>query len=150
MLACYVCQHPFAATEPVYRCYHGDCKEIGTPRWSHSQPKFQSYPNICEACAMELSREWRKRGHCSECRRPIYSLRHLICLVVCSEDCNRARQTKLAKKLRFDRRIKVHRCEVCGTEFKATRSDASFCSVKCRVSSHRQRRQKVSTENPRL
>jgi predicted nucleic acid-binding Zn ribbon protein len=133
MLACHRCQRPFAATEPVYR-------------WHVPRTARYSYPNVCEACAKEVRSTWRKNWkNCLVCGRQIYisSTRHLT---VCSEDCARARQTKRAKELRLARRIKVYRCRVCGAEFEAARSDASFCSVKCRVSSYRRRRRKVNIE----
>jgi site-specific DNA recombinase len=61
--------------------------------------------------------------------------RHYRC---CSERCARRRYNRALALASSRARQKV--CEVCGSEFVATRSDAKTCSPKCRQAAYRRRR----------
>jgi hypothetical protein len=61
--------------------------------------------------------------------------------LACSEACRRAVHTELRRvERRAQRRPPpARRCEQCVGELGASRSDARFCSVRCRVAAHRAR-----------
>jgi hypothetical protein len=112
------------------------------------------YTNVCRECAPERARQpepfysERLRTHlalydpesCEVCGRPVVWVhypdwRHYRC---CSERCARRRYNRALALASSRARQKV--CEVCGSEFVATRSDAKTCSPKCRQAAYRRRR----------
>jgi hypothetical protein len=61
-------------------------------------------------------------------------------VVTCSERCALVRRNATRTRAAAPRPHVVHQprtCDYCGQKFEPTRSDAQFCSVRCRVASHR-------------
>ena len=107
---------------------------------------------ICEQCAPdwlpELStRVWKLRMYshnspCEECGREVFFVSASKRVpakmrVFCCDDCKAAAKAKRSSPPRAEPH--TMECEICHTEFTATRSDALICSPKCRQKAYRQR-----------
>jgi predicted nucleic acid-binding Zn ribbon protein len=71
--------------------------------------------------------------HCLQCARSLYGDRSKFC----SDECRWTYHNRLRHERTEGERQKV--CEVCGTEFTASRADAKTCSPRCRQRLRRQR-----------
>jgi putative metallohydrolase (TIGR04338 family) len=72
-------------------------------------------------------------GQCEQCGRSLFGDRSKFC----SDECRWTYHNRLRHDLTEEGRQKV--CEVCGTEFTASRADAKTCSPRCRQRLRRQR-----------
>lgn len=107
--------------------------------------------NVCRECAPEHTRkpedtfyegEWftiYAPEPCEVCGRPVVWLHYpdWRLLRCCSSRCDHRRYNRARDEAAAAARRKV--CEVCGSEFVATRADAKTCSPKCRQAAYRRR-----------
>src|SRR3954469_8716466 len=83
------------------------------------------------------------RKQCLACGKPFHA-EGPGCgqVVTCAEECRRIRRLALRRELRRRRppprvTYEDRACKACGESFTPRRSDAVFCSVRCRVAHHR-------------
>jgi hypothetical protein len=82
----------------------------------------------------EYSFHWGKRC-CAVCNQWFWARSGIQ---TCSNQCNKVRRDKT--RIRGDRKPADHTpkpCQHCGERFVPTRSDARYCSTRCRVAAHR-------------
>ena len=142
--SCGRCGRAIGPDEPLYRAQE---------HVAHGQ---MVSTNLCRDCAPPHARvpgEYvfedgyalpiNEREPCEVCGRPVVWLyrphwRRYSC---CSVRCSRRRYNRARDEASAHAREKV--CEVCGSEFFATRSDAKTCSPSCRQKSYRRRSQSL-------
>ena len=119
MIICDICHQTLAKNAPVYRPITGRLKLCRASGESMREPIIN----------------WETRTSCSECDRVIFQDEYSnMRIILCSDDCNRARAIRRQKQARAEKRIRICICQVCGTEFKTTRVDTKFCpGGKCRI-----------------
>ena len=125
---CPNCRKPIPAGAPVWRMVYAS--RFGT-----------TYGLCCEACfdgrGYKLRRqELEAKGprHCRQCDRPIYGWykRTSHCSAECTLKTQYQRMSEEKARLRKERP-----CPHCGETFKPKRSDARYCSTRCRVAAFR-------------
>jgi predicted nucleic acid-binding Zn ribbon protein len=80
---------------------------------------------------------------CSYCNQEYIAEYHIS--KYCCDYCRESTKQDKIRKMKTLQRQK--NCPVCGKEFKAKRSDAVYCSVKCRVKAHRKRKTDKNVSN---
>jgi len=81
--------------------------------------------------------ESRHHRQCSVCRKDFYGLGNVTC---CTEKCARTRRDATRTRSKVPRPHVHHDarpCPQCGEPFTPRRSDAVYCSLRCRVAHHR-------------
>jgi hypothetical protein len=118
------CDYVFIAGDVVYRYRRGNpswrlvavcerCRPCWVHHWQQARPCWGG-------CGVLVSSPWNYR------RPP----------VVCSRRC--ARRVRAACGAVVERAPVI--CDVCGEEFEPARSDARYCSNRCRQDAHRKRK----------
>jgi endogenous inhibitor of DNA gyrase (YacG/DUF329 family) len=77
---------------------------------------------------------------CRHCQRAFYRTRHAPLTAYCSDRCVTTVHGAAFRKTRSERRAAARadrKCMHCGEPIEAQRSTMKFCSVRCRVASHR-------------
>ena len=122
---CVVCERVLDDVEPVW---------VGFRR---SPRDYWWVTTACRKCAEQLWPEWpseesKRALKCCGCRRPVFHARRVRRSVVyCSDSC-RLRRVPVKHA-----RVK---CQTCGKRFVQKRTDARFCTSKCRVYGWREER----------
>jgi hypothetical protein len=83
--------------------------------------------------------DWRGPNKCRHCGHGFYNAQNCRG-AFCSDTCIRAERVIITAKARSESRAAKRaglKCETCGKRLAAQRSTARFCSVRCRVASHR-------------
>jgi len=101
---------------------------------------------VCETCAPTAWRPYVKpweRGYgepapCAYCGRPVAQKKYHSRYWPGRRFCNTACSTRFYYKRKSEPLGEIS-CRQCGETFQAKRADAQYCSVKCRVSAHRER-----------
>ena len=95
---------------------------------------------VCGECVGDHTRAAAKYRKCETCGRRVYEVRWhgWASHTACSEQCRRRIQTDQRRRERESERAKMP-CMKCGTDFTAGRSDAMFCSNKCKQADYRYR-----------
>ena len=77
--------------------------------------------------------------HCPGCGVAIgdETGRSKVGAIYCSDACRKATRAKAKREAYRPAANQPKTCACCGAEFKPARSDARFCSVRCRVAAHR-------------
>jgi hypothetical protein len=87
--------------------------------------------------------QWRwsdKPETCRHCQRQFYRTRYSPLTAYCSDQCVSAVHSAAFVKARSEQRAAARegrKRKVCGEPIEAQRSTMRFCSVRCRVASHR-------------
>jgi endogenous inhibitor of DNA gyrase (YacG/DUF329 family) len=111
---------------------------------------------VCERCLYEKS--WTeaikmyRNGELDQCEalcgRYVLDLRvRGQARLVCSSECRRRMdaETKRMERRAARRELPLIACSECGADLEATRSDARYCSARCRVRAHRSRRRAAAS-----
>lgn len=122
--------HELAPDEVAYvrRRTHND----GAP-WAYFSWQHQGY--CAEAVKLWHPSWWEHRNPpqpCVTCGRPIAGFGGHANPKTCSRECSWGRPRKRVEH-------QPRACEHCGSLFTPTRSDARFCSGRCRVAAHRRK-----------
>jgi hypothetical protein len=159
-MRCAACKRELLAGEPVYRLRMG--YDASDSVWRRMFGR-QSVIIACAKCRNDppKSRGWRgagdlftfdgfERAHwypakpCSHCGRPVFvdryrrGLRYFVCGDECRVAIYNANARKSAKQ-KAPRIVPQKRCAKCDELFTPSRSDAEYCSSKCRQSAYRGR-----------
>jgi hypothetical protein len=126
-------------------------------RWLRYEPIPRLWAPLLQALNQERKQQWGDDCRpveapgftdgtvykCWHCRGKFYkafgAARHVYCSDQCAKAARSKTFTKLSKarsKARAEARA-GRKCESCGKAIRAQRSTARFCSVRCRVASHR-------------
>ena len=161
-MQCDRCHRELAEDAPVYFCYRSCHRanfsgarttklfcENCAPHDHHPVPGVDFYYLPGETTQDAIGRNFGNRpavnsryraAACENCGRMVTAPRSLLRKHwVCSRDCRKAlrlRQQREARKKRREGMI----CDVCGTAFAPTRSDARTCSSACRQLTYRRRK----------
>ena len=118
-MKCYRCKGEIPAGDPVYQ----------RKNWGGSCGK-------CEAA--RPSSPWRDPRACEHCGRAVitqadrYLPKHAVCSGACWRHLDNARQRARWK-------LSPRSCGACGSEFMPKRTDAEYCSAKCKQKAYRDR-----------
>jgi hypothetical protein len=128
--ACAQCERQLTATEPVWR------KQLKTGRGFFGGCRTVIAP-ICEACAERSHLDVWSSGPCENCGRMVHETqRHRRRHHYCCDDCREQQELPAAYAHARQRRAEVRGssrpCAVCGEHFEPARSDAQFCSARCK------------------
>ena len=66
---------------------------------------------------------------CVECGAIFGAYSHKT--LACSDECKTNRNRRLTRERKGPTPVRVVKCEECGSEFKTTRKNKKYCSVKC-------------------
>jgi hypothetical protein len=135
-MQCPLCGRELANNEPVFR-WRVTPNAYARIR-SDPRSRARGIAFICEDCVRSRRdvSDYRQRP-CAYCGRPVYhSDLYLIPRVsACSPLCQeRGRNRRAYVKRHGDH--KPTQCAACHETFTPTRSDAKFCSTRCRVRAH--------------
>jgi len=118
--------------------------EAGEPIWRQQVWHIGPVP-ICKEC-VGPERNWWAGGEyfkpqpCEGCQRPVYVVRDFRHRrhTYCSVQCERKMYSRIARECRAKRR-ELRPCDICGEQFKPTRTDARTCGPRCRQKAYRNR-----------
>jgi hypothetical protein len=83
---------------------------------------------------------------CPTCARPMYFSRYIERAVPCSYQCAHRRKLEMQQAKRRVQHQTIA-CAECGEMFEPTRSDAEFCSSRCRQKAYRKRKAVTVTDD---
>jgi hypothetical protein len=94
---------------------------------------------VCQSCASEWS-TYHPPSPCEGCGRPVHNEKtfRVRFLTFCCERCRRRAQASHAREQRCSARS-TRTCGMCGETFEPARTDAKFCSPRCKQKAYRQR-----------
>jgi endogenous inhibitor of DNA gyrase (YacG/DUF329 family) len=144
---CAHCAHRFQPDEPVWRL----CQRLGqgfygtivVPLCAACWPKASTWP--ADEFSGPITHEWvTYSGNCVACGRPVHQtdwrrVRHHYCSDRCRNAHSPGYQAGLARQARAEARGPSRPCSECGEHFEPRRSDARFCSPRCKQKAYRKR-----------
>jgi hypothetical protein len=129
---CTACGHAFGSDEPVF---------VAADLW----PDEHLGHAVCDTCKPTKDvwgekADWRRSFVCENCGRTVrylYGREYRCCTYRCAAAVWSKKAIERRSSWRAEHHIKRLSCEVCGSTFLATRSDARICSAACRQRAHR-------------
>jgi hypothetical protein len=129
-MQCPNCQRDLEAREPVYQV-------------SRRSPPYPGVRHECTTCAQKPfvpHDGWRQPKSCENCGRPVFNLSSRLApeIAACSPRCRHTiKNTRFRAKRK--RSTAERACAICGKQFTPKRSDALYCSARCKHKSYRNR-----------
>ena len=128
---CIACGHAFGPDEPIF---------VAAPSW----PETRLGHAVCDACKPARTvfgdePDWRSFvcENCDRTVRYLYGREYRCCTYRCAGAVWAKIATERRSRYRAEHHIKRLSCEACGSTFIAARSDARYCSDRCRQRARR-------------